>query len=340
MTLTPEQMKSLQTSVTPSIKVSCELNIPLDTVEEFQQNVLIFIRNNWALYTDHLLCFILCEYESSNSIIDPVVISRFVQKGQGTFLVDKNLTFIDSNASPTSLTDCSMRLFEEKKFGILITKGTYIFEILGGVSINEYDALDGAKNLPFKGQIISRPMDSICLILNDHMQKCVDNEKGVKYWDNKIKRILRSDETHFTEWIFQNSLFYWLNNFLSDRLDVIAEPCEHGQDKHDIRVTTTDGRRFVIEIKWLGKNKSGTTYKQPRIDEGLQQLKIYLNNDSNFYCGYLIVYDGRPKVEHDNESYWDEQFLHPLCEKPKVLFLKSETPSKEATRIVKESKKK
>jgi hypothetical protein len=339
MILTPEQQKALQSVVTSSIKVSCGLNVSIDIVEEFQRNVLEFIRKNHDLYTDKLVCFVLCDSLSGNSTLDSATVSKFVQNGQGMFFVDKNLKYINSHVSPTSLSDCSERLLKENKFGVFITKGSYLFEILCGVPINDFDALDGAKNLPFKGPIISRPMDSFSLILDDHMQLCVNNQKGIEYWHDKLNRILRTDEKHKTEWIFQNSLYYWLNNFLSDKVDVIAEPCDHGQDKHDIRVLTTDGRRFVIEIKWLGKNKSGTIYKQPRINVGLQQLKIYLDNDSKFYSGYLVTYDARSKVEHDNESYWDDQFRHAMCEEPIILFLKSETPSKEAERIVKESKK-
>lgn len=335
---TPEQQKALQAVATSSIKVSSALGVPLIEVEEFQQNLLEFIRKNHSTYANQLLYFVLSNSVSGTAVITAKDVTKAALASNALLRVDKELRLIAAEKSPDCMADFADKLNQENNFGVFISKGSYLIEFLRGVLICDFDALNGHKNLPFKGGIISRPMASLDLILEDHKKNRIDNEKGFSYWSDKAKRLLRSDEKHGTEWLFQNDLYWWLSNFLSDKLDVIAEPSGLGQDKHDIRVITTDGLRYVIEIKWLGKNEAKTTYKQPRINEGLQQVKIYLENDSGLYCGYLIVYDGRPDNEHDKESHWDNQFRHQLCEEPRVLFLKSENPSKEAERLVKEAK--
>ncbi len=338
MTFTPEQKKAIQETFTASVKVSASLGVVLEDVETFQKNLREFIHNNHSHFSGEMLFFVFDCSNSGALELTQIETSKSISKGSGMFRVDKDLRLISAEASPQTLSDFSLKLSDENKFGVMVSKGSYINEILKGVPINEFDAIDGHKNLPFKGTITPRSMDSFIQLLYDHKANRIDDEQGTYYWSDKTNRILRSDKKHHTEWIFQSDLFWWLENFLTDKADVIAEPSGLGQDKHDIRVITTDGRRFVIEIKWLGKNDKSTTYGQDRINEGLEQLKIYLDKDSKFYCGYLVAYDGRPLDKHNSESKWDEKHRHGLCEKPEIIFLKSETPSKEAERVVREAK--
>ncbi|RBP75539.1 hypothetical protein [Marinobacter nauticus] len=338
MTFTPEQKKAIQETVTSSVKVSASLGVALEDVETFQKNLREFIHYNHRYFSGEMLFFVFDCSNSGASEITRIEASRSISKGNGMFRVNKDLGLINTETSPKTLSDFSLKLSSENKFGVMVSKGSYINEILGGMPINEFDAIDGHKNLPFKGTITPRSMDSFIQLLYDHKANRIDDEKGFSYWIDKAKRTLRSDTKYHTEWIFQRDLFWWLDNFLTDKADVIAEPSGLGQDKHDIRVITTDGRRFVIEIKWLGKNINGTTYGRDRINEGLEQLKIYLDKDSKFYCGYLVAYDGRSLDKHKSESKWDEDHRHDLCEQPEIIFLKSETPSKEAERLVREAK--
>lgn len=178
-------------------------------------------------------------------------------------------------------------------------------------------------------------MENFDLLLSDHVEHCVDGQKNIEYWADKKERILLTGP-HGTEWIFQKSLYWWLDNYVSEHIGVIAEPSGFGQHKHDIKVITQNGT-YVIEVKWLGTNGK-TVYRRKRINEGLEQVKIYLEGDAGLLCGHLVAYDGRSPSDHEKKSSYDVKFQHELCEKPHIIFLKSETPSKEAERVVRETK--
>ncbi len=107
-----------------------------------------------------------------------------------------------------------------------------------------------------------------------------------------------------------------------------------GQDKTDITIVTINGT-YVVEIKWLGKN-ANTRYNEQRINEGLVQVGIYLNNDGEIICGHLVIYDGRSLQDHKAKSNWDSSLIHERCSSPKIIYLDTESPSKAATRIVRE----
>jgi hypothetical protein len=179
-------------------------------------------------------------------------------------------------------------------------------------------------------------MEEFKAIVNDHLEEWL-NGGQVQYWAEKSKRILSSDPEK-TELIFHRSLFTWLKLFVSPKLKIYAEPIGLGQDKTDIIIVTGYGA-FVIEVKWLGVNQKGDEYKQGRIDEGLAQVKIYLDNDNYLICGHLVCYDGRSKEAHDKESNWNAALQHPLCKDPELPFLSSDVPSVLAKAIAKGTKK-
>ena len=334
MTLTPEQIESLCSAITPSVKIASTLELQLDTVETFQNNLKSFVCNNHSHFAGQPLGFVLSKTNHGTTPVTNVVISKALLKGHGVFLVDKDLLIIRTIKAPDSLTHFMIKLGQDGSYGVFVS-GSYIIECLCGFPLDEFDAISGAKNLPFYSDISARPMSSFNLILDEHKRHRVDNQKGFFYWANKSERVLKSDGG--TEWIFHNDLFWWLKHYLSDAVDVIADPSGCGQDKHDIRVVTEYGK-YVIEIKWMGNN-GATKFGQDKINVGLVQVAEYLNKN-DLLCGHLVVYDGRSKTEHENNSSYDESFRHELCEIPRILFLESEAPSKKAERIVKESKKK
>jgi hypothetical protein len=121
---------------------------------------------------------------------------------------------------------------------------------------------------------------------------------------------------------------------LSDSLKVYGETLGMGQIKTDITVVTSVGL-LVIEVKWMGKNQSGTTYEEIRIREGLEQVGQYLAKDDKIFGGYVVLYDARPDDVHNAQCSYPDSCIPDRCERPVIYFLPSETPSQAATRLAK-----
>src|SRR5262249_15994725 len=135
-----------------------------------------------------------------------------------------------------------------------------------------------------------------------------------------------------TEKIFHTELFWWLNTFLTDRASVYAQPSGLGQDSTDIMIITITGGSHLIEVKWLGENEHTPAYRQPQINAGLIQVKVYLEKDNKILSGDLVIYDGRERSLHDSQSKYSKRNLHSRCNHPYILFLESQTPSQIAAK--------
>lgn len=336
MSLAPEQLKALQTSIQPAHEAAQELGADIETIELFESNVKNFVRAHHKSLKGHAYQFVLDISQLGTTSLDLNTVRNLVFLGNALLYVDASFRLIKRNGSLINTTEFSRILHQEKHLGFFID-GTYFWELLCARPIDEGDLITGHDALNLSTGVPRRPMKDFDLLLRDHYEIDVKNESAVDYWKDKPNRMLLRGP-HGTEWIFQKALYSWLNKFAIDKLRICAEPCGFGQDKHDITVVT-EKATYVVEVKWLGKNEKKDSYGQDRINEGLVQLKEYLTNDEGLYKGYLVAYDGRSLSDHKGKSSHDEQFLHPNCENPKIIFLESESPSKKAVRIVKESKK-
>jgi hypothetical protein len=166
--------------------------------------------------------------------------------------------------------------------------------------------------------------------INDHFINCIANEKNLRYWSDRRRRILLVGPDK-TEKLFHHSLYWWCVHFIKDALDVYGEAQSMGQDKTDITIVTELGS-IVIEVKWLGRNQSNTTYLQVRIEEGLRQVAEYLQRNSRLIKGYLVIYDARDEQTHQCGCSYPPTSRHSQCEEPIIFFLRSETPSELAGR--------
>lgn len=176
-----------------------------------------------------------------------------------------------------------------------------------------------------RGPTWHRPFSQLQQLLNEHMIDQVTDERVVKYWKDKKKRILAYG-VDGTEKIFHRALFYWLQTYVSDAVDVAAEPRGFGQNAYDIKVVLPY-KKYCLEVKWLGENENGQKYDVTQISVGLGQVLAYLDKDASIFGAYLVFYDGRTKDEHQNKRTYDRTAKHRLCDEPILLFLESETPS-------------
>ncbi len=240
------------------------------------------------------------------------------------------MNLIETMDGPIRISDCQSTISNKKTFGILV-QGSYAYFILGNKFIDECDLVTSTTQQPWPSGLF-HTIDEFNVLLIEHRENVLDCE-GIIIWADKTGRILKASPEN-TESIFHRSLFTWMRIFLRNHLKVYAEPGGYGQCKTDITVVTHEGCT-VIEIKWLGRNESNTEYNQEKINEGLIQIKIYLDKE-DYVNGYLVLYDGRPKEKHENESEYDTNLIHTKCNSPILVFLESETPSQSAQRIVRE----
>lgn len=329
-TFSQKQSNIVEALIDTASTASAVLGLPLELTETFIASVTAFLKTNGDRLGEQPF---LLAFEPSNSRRPHLTVQRVIENvstGKVILYVNQELRLIRSSGGSARQTDSCALTKQENILAVLVS-GNYTYDLLQGTPISEGYIGVGRDALPVISQF-HRPMDEFEGILIDHLNESL-NGGQIKLWSNKSKRILLS-EPEGTELMFHRSLFWWLKFFVSPKLKVYAEPRGLGQDRTDITVVTTGGS-YVIEVKWLGVNSNGHEYKQGRIDEGLAQVKIYLDNDRFLVCGHLVCYDGRSMETHETETFWNDSLRHELCKDPQVLFLSSEAPSVAAVAIAK-----
>lgn len=118
--------------------------------------------------------------------------------------------------------------------------------------------------------------------------------QGIWYDDYKIKI-----EKGASEGIMRDSLCQFLRYRLRGLKEVMPEQNVNEKNPVDIKVSWNYTKHIAfIEIKWLGKSISNTTYTQSRALDGAKQLVDYLDeytqqNPNVVSYGYLVVFDAR-----------------------------------------------
>jgi hypothetical protein len=281
------------------------------------------------MHTPYIL--VLVEPGAGGKALTLQQVTSYCGLGKRIFFVDEELNLREAETGDANISSCSKLTKERNAFAILIAD-TYIYKLLRGNTIDEVDVSGTHKN-PLVGSNWHHPMSDFDGLLTDHVENYIKNEQGVQYWSDKDDRVLLVGKQG-TEEIFHRALFWWLKNYVSDRLKVFGQPKGLGQYAMDIVVVTVGGS-YLIEIKWLGKNASGTLCGRDHIDSGLAQVKIYLDGDEDCICGHLVMYDGRSMEDHEGKSSYNDLLRHPKCTTPKILFLESEPPSKQAVQMAK-----
>jgi len=306
------------------------LGEPIGRLETFLKNASGFIKRGRATIGDRPYMLLLAKAGSGGAEITATQILSHLRRGKPFFYVDEKLGLYRAEEGFLNLADCGRRTEDAKTVGVAAF-GAYRCDILLGKITADQNVIYPDAG-PWTGHKFLHPMSDFEIILQEHKSNCLDREKQVKYWADRRHRILRG-KPDTTESIFHLSLFWWLNNYVFDRLKVLGETVGLGQDKTDIEVVTAHGT-YLVEIKWLGRNENGKEYGQSTINTGLVQIKIYLEHDIDwqFVCAHLVVYDARSLEAHQTESGYQESNLHPICKAPHILFLESETPSEAARR--------
>lgn len=333
--LNPDQIAVLKDVISDSVRASALLGIEEEKVKQFIANSRYFAEQNLPLLSDSPYILVLqTNITATSEMIDPALIIENLNNGKNVFVVDENLYLIKTAEDEASFNRCLGLSKEWKSLTVYVENNAFMECLLGKGN----SAFVGESLEQLTVEKFSRPFNEFEKILDDQLREMVTNEPLISCWNDKPKRILAVMGKAGTETIFHRLLIWWLKRFITDSLDVYGETVGLGQFKTDITVVTQTGSH-VIEVKWLGKNENNDSYGVERIEEGLEQVKIYLNG-YNFVDGYLVLYDGRSYAEHLSDRAYDKTARHLSCHEPYFLFLDSETPSKKASRITRERRKK
>lgn len=333
MNLSPEQFGSLRRVLAdPSAKASALTNIPANVLENIFAKIEKFVRNSAADLGASKFLFHYINDHSGGRELSPELLNEMIAAGNFIAAIGNDASLIAADAGIPSLVSASD---ESEKMSsvsalcsgqeiLLFAAGKVIAEI-GIAPVNLGDAADWKRSW--------RELDHS---LDDHFEHCVENEKNLRYWEDRVSRTLLAGPDG-TEKIFHHSLFWWCSNFIRDAIDVYGEAQAMGQDKTDITIVTDIGN-IVVEVKWLGKNENGTSYSQVRIDEGMIQVADYLSRNSKLMKGYLVLYDGRNEDAHKTQSGHVADNKHPKSNTPLIYFLRSETPSIRAVNLARKQR--
>lgn len=319
----PEQTQALRAVLAGSgPKVTSALKIDQPSVEQFIQKATVLVAGTTDIHPNQWYCLALATGAGSGVPLTPLVLRRHLQEGKRLVRVDSTLRVVEALSLPVMMPDATERTIAEQSFEIVVQDRRMYHMLLGRVI--SYIEADSSST---RSSVIHwrRPFADIEGLLKDHVDGYIAREQGTRYWSDKTQRILLAGPDG-TEYIFQNALYWWLRTFVSDGVDVYAEPTGHGQDKTDIIVNTFDGK-YVIEVKWLGLNETNQRHGERRIQDGIEQVAIYLNNDAKLIWGYVIIYDGRLEYDHQNKRSYDKAQQHIRCSEPHLIFLDSDTPT-------------
>ena len=333
--LSPEQFKIIQGILDDvALQLSINLGMPITEAMQFIDAAENFIRSNAHWKQTYILELDLTRTGSTRLTWEKI--APKIRAGLNDIVVDRHFRFVAAaEGGVLKITDAIKRARANKSLVFRVDEA-YVHYAIDGV-FDEFNLVEPDQGPPSK-VLRCRRFEDFKQLLADHYVQLVEREKGIDYWANRPKRILLSGHAG-TEWIFQRSLIWWLRQCVQNYTYICAEPNGPGEDKTDINVVTDIGA-YVVEIKWLGENDKGTRHGQTRIDEGMAQVKLYLDRESNYLKGYLVIYDGRPAEKHVKESGWDPQHAHERCDRPNIIFLDSDMPSEAAPKQVAAAKKK
>jgi len=325
--MTPDEIRAMAEVVTdPAVVWSAVTGMDIRICAEFIRMVDAFVLESLPRIPVGAYSLVVDSANGSEAVKLPLI-KKALTTEKPVVRVDSNFQFVSMADEGLKIKDLQRRTRVEQTLEVLC-QGSYITYWVAGSVVREGDIARTTSHLPVASRF-RRPMAEFDALLQDNLVVSFHNERRVRYWDNRKKRILLASPDK-TETIFQRELKAWLEEHVLDQIRVYAESRGLGQDPTDITVMTASGD-VVIEIKWLGVNASGTKYGQPRIGDGLRQVAIYLDNDQKLTKGYVVCYDARARDIHERESEWEASEMHGLCEPPRILFLESETASEKAS---------
>lgn len=333
MELSPEQFASLKRILSePAGKVAALVPVAADKIETIMGKLEVMVRRHAASFGGQRLLFKYAPGATGGRVLTDRVITELVRAQTPIATLGEDGALLGASSGIVTLPLAATESEKGPTVCLLCSAGQ-----IGVFAAGKVVAEIGTAPPTLTGRADwQRPWTELRESFDDHFQHCLENEKALRFWSDRKKRILLAGPDG-TEKLFHHNLFWWCNHFIKDALDVYGETQAMGQDKTDITIVTEVGN-IVIEVKWLGRNESNTRYAQIRIQEGMIQVADYLGRNNRLMQGYLVVYDARSVEAHQAESGYPPACRHDKCQEPVIYFLRSETPSELASRLAAESR--
>lgn len=167
-----------------------------------------------------------------------------------------------------------------------------------GLTIGFFDITSPHRRPPSSSKYARRAEDYEISVL-DHYKKNVRYWQSTDHWQDRPRRILLATKGKSkTEDIFHQDLHLWLDRNL--QAQVIRGAKDTTRDALDLLIIAPNGRTFLIEVKWMGKNSNDTKYTIKDVSKDIGQLKDYLLKRPDIRRGTLVAYDGREAKEFES----------------------------------------
>lgn len=260
-----------------------------------------------------------------------------LKAGFNVFMVDHSLKLIRYN-NISSISGSSLSQYSRRHGSVIlhIINGVDFTIYANGITVREMNTTRPTMRPPVYKKTMRSGYDYE-LSIQEHYKNRIRFSQYSNHWHDKGKRILVGNRK--TEEVFQENLLNWLNENISDS-KVVGKVNKLSNDETDIEIQHLLGDCFLLEIKWLGENSSGTKYTIKKVEDGIVQVKNYLLRDTDVLEAALIVYDGRTledfkTIVHDEEELDQWKQISkcgtkklPARGKAYVFFLESEDASR------------
>lgn len=277
-------------------------NLLIDEIEKFIKDIVTFIGESYT-ETGTVQYVIEMSFKTAKGEkISTAVILNELKSDNNVFSVDSSLNITEiSRLAEVSDSHLSKHSRDKKKVLFFITNGLDVKIYCQGITIHELNVRnpDAAPRVSKKFARVAR--DYRYSLMDFYQERVKLNVTD--HWQKQSTRTLKGGKT---EDIFQNSLANWLHeNIIASR--IIPKVKKISRDETDIEIIEHGGNSYLIEIKWLGKNNSGTSYSETRVRDAIDQVKNYLDIDKEVLEATLVVYDGRADTEFDKLVFVDEE---------------------------------
>lgn len=332
------------------LKKSSIDSITSDEIRFLLEDIKRFLKN---VYKYDTMLFFAIDYhnngEENNYILNDKILKRIMEISSEQCYIhflDKNANLLESKKifdidfEDVQIDECDIdgesipALADLFKYTFIFSKGIR-YEVYHCGRILDYSPIEGSQIIP--GKLISKmkPISEYNEIIKDHFNECVRLAQQTDHWHNKANRILRDS----CEDIFKKSLWYYMNQFSLDAIEVTPEFQLPSQSQIDILARTSKNDVYIFEVKVLGdyfskKSKKGyNTYNNERVHEGMLQAKQYIEQCKEIKRGAVVVYDARKNQEDINVMVEE---THIKLDLPIYLYLESDS----ATKIAHKKRKK
>lgn len=235
--------------------------------------------------------------------ITPDIIIDEITIGNDFIKLNSNLNVLEVKPFSPQFSSSAISMFSSQRKSILVfVKNAVNLMIYSkGVNIKEINVVNPT-SLPVIFNKYSHPAENYKLSLIDFYKNKV-RLNLTNHWEDKTNRILVGGQT---EKHFQNELVKWLtDNIEGKKIEFSKRKITN--DETDIEIIKHGGDTYIIELKWMGKNKGGSNYGIDKVENAFDQVKNYLDIEKDVLEISLVAYDGRELSEFDKLVYVEEE---------------------------------